>query len=154
MHSGRVVIMDSGFYVIQALIELLLVGVFSSAVIKKRRYWPKYIDGEGIDQQFQTKEFGQCDSLPGIWSGKTFSIFCMKEENYTMKLMATYGALVEIDGSKTLRSLNAVNGEKFIRLFNYFEIFHNHFKFCHKVDDHNNSRHSPLSLEESWATKD
>ena len=41
MHSGRVVIMDSGFCVLQALIELLHVGVYSSAVIKKRRYWPK-----------------------------------------------------------------------------------------------------------------
>ena len=114
MHSGRVVIMDSGFCVLQALIELLHVGVYSSAVIKKRRYWPKYIDGEGIDQHFQTKEVGQCDSLPGTLSGKSFSIFCMKEENYTMKLMAMYGALVEIDGSKTLRSLTAVNGAKFI----------------------------------------
>ena len=82
-------------YVLQALIELLLVGVYSSAVIKKRRYWPKYIHGEGIDLHFQTKEVSQGDSLPGTLSGKAFSIFCMKEENYTMKLMATYGALVE-----------------------------------------------------------
>ena len=74
----------------------MLVGVYSSAVIKKRRYWPKYIDREGIDQHFQTKEVSQCDSLPGTLSGKSFSIFCMKEENYTMKLMATYGALVVI----------------------------------------------------------
>ena len=154
MHSGRVVIMDSGFCVLQALIELLLVGVYSSAVIKKRRYWPKYIDGEGIHQHFQTKEVGQCDSLPETLSGKAFSIFCMKKENYTMKLMATYGALVEIDGSKTLRSLTAVNGEKFIKLFNYAESFYNHFKFHHQVHDHNNYWHSPLSLEESWATKD
>ena len=119
MHTGRVVIMDSGFCVLQALIELLLIGVYSSAVINMRRYWPKYIDGEGIDQHFQTKEVGQCDSVPGTLSGKSFSIFFMKEENYTMKLMATYGALVETDGSKTLRLLTTVNGEKFIKSFNY-----------------------------------
>ena len=101
--------MDSGFCVLQTLIELLLVGIYSSAVIKKRRYWPKYIDGEGIVQHFQTKEVGQCDSLPRTLSGKAFSIFCMKEENYTMKLMDTYGALVKIDGSKTLRLLTAVS---------------------------------------------
>jgi hypothetical protein len=65
-----------------------------------------------------------------------------------MKLIATYGALVEIDGSKTLRSLTAVSGEKFMKSFNYMEPFHNHFKFCHQVDDHNNSMHFPLSLEE------
>jgi hypothetical protein len=69
-----------------------------------------------------------------------------------MKLMATYGSLVEIDGSKTLRLLPAVSGEKLIKSSNYTEPFHNHFKFRHRVDDHNNSRHSPLSLEESWAT--
>ena len=45
MHSGRVVILDSGFCVLQALTEFLLVGVYSSAVIKKRRYLAKYIDG-------------------------------------------------------------------------------------------------------------
>jgi hypothetical protein len=138
--------MDSGFCILQALIELQLVGVYSSAVIKKRRYWAKYIDGEGIDQHFQTKEVGQCDSLPETLSGKSFSIFCMKEEKYTMKLIATYGALVEIDESKTLRLLTAVNDEKFIKSFNYTEPFHDHLKFCHQVDDHNNSRHSPLSL--------
>jgi Transposase IS4 len=55
MHSGRVVTMDSGFCVLQALIEILHVGVYSSALIKKRRYWPKYIDSEGIDQHFQTR---------------------------------------------------------------------------------------------------
>ena len=154
MHSSRVAIMDSGFCVLQALIELLHVGVYSSAVIKKRRYWPKYIDRECINQHFQTKEVGQCDSLPGIWSGKTFSIFCMKEENYTMKFMAMYEAFVKIDGSKTLRSLTAVSGEKFIQSFKYTEPFHNHFKFRHQVDGHNNSRHSSLSLEESWATMD
>ena len=101
---------------------------------------------KGINQHFQTKEVGQCDTLPGTLSGKAFSIFCMKEENYTMKLMATYGVFVEIDGSKTLKLLTAVNGEKFIKSFNYTETFHNIFKFCHQVGDHNNSRHSPLSL--------
>jgi Transposase IS4 len=54
MHSGRVVIMDSGLCVLQSPIEFLHVGVYSSAVIKKRIYWPKYIDNKGIDQHFQT----------------------------------------------------------------------------------------------------
>ena len=37
-NSGRVVILDSGFCVLQALIELRKLGVYASAVIKKRRY--------------------------------------------------------------------------------------------------------------------
>jgi hypothetical protein len=42
--------MDSGFCVLQILIiKLASVGAYSSAVIKKRRYWPKYIDNGEID---------------------------------------------------------------------------------------------------------
>ena len=41
-HSGVVVIMDSGFCVLQALVKLATSGVYLSAVIKKQWYWPKY----------------------------------------------------------------------------------------------------------------
>ena len=85
--------MDSGFCVLQALVKLASVGVYSSAVIKKRRYWLKYIDGGKIDSHFDLKEVGQTDSLPGTLDGTNFKVFCMKEANYVMKLMATYGAL-------------------------------------------------------------
>ena len=36
--SGSIVVMDSGFCVVQAIIELWKKGIFSSALIKKRRY--------------------------------------------------------------------------------------------------------------------
>ena len=42
-HSGRVVIIDSGVCVLKALTKLASIGVYSSTVMKKRRYWPKYI---------------------------------------------------------------------------------------------------------------
>lgn len=47
--SGRVIILDSGFCVLQGIVELCQRGVFASAVIKKRRYWPKACarDGNG-----------------------------------------------------------------------------------------------------------
>ena len=37
--------------------------------------------------------------------------------------------------------------------FRYPEVVHNHFLYCHAVDDHNGKRHSPISLEVVWATK-
>jgi hypothetical protein len=77
----------------------------------------------------------------------------MKEEDYTMMLMSTYGALREIADGETQREIT-VDGEKVKRAFKYHEPFYNHFKFRHQVDDHNNMRHSPLSYEESWSTKD
>ena len=48
--SGKIVILDSGFCVLQALLELRKIGVFASAVIKKRRYWPKHYPGDEIDR--------------------------------------------------------------------------------------------------------
>jgi hypothetical protein len=57
-HSGRVVIMDSGFYVLIGLVKLDSVGVYASADINKRRYWPKFIDGAAINSHFDLKEIG------------------------------------------------------------------------------------------------
>ena len=37
--------------------------------------------------------------------------------------------------------------------FNYPEVVGNHFLYQHSVNDHNNKRHSPISLEVDWATK-
>ena len=37
--------------------------------------------------------------------------------------------------------------------FHYPEVVGSHFLHRHSVDDHNNKRHSPISLEVVWATK-
>ncbi|KAI2496884.1 Transposase IS4 [Fragilaria crotonensis] len=145
--------MDSGFCVIDAILNLASVGIFSSAVIKKRRYWPKYIDGEAIDQYFVGKTVGSVEALPGSVGGKAFRLFAMKEEDYVMKLMTTYGSCIEINDGWTQRSI-LENGRRVTKKFKYYEPFHNHLKFRHKVDDHNNLRHSPISLEASLSTKD
>ena len=39
------------------------------------------------------------------------------------------------------------------KMFKYPEVVHNHFKNCHSVNDHNAKRHSPISIEVVWATK-
>ena len=79
-HKGFVVILDSGFCVLKAIIELRKKGIFASTLIKS--------------------------------GGGAMSI-----------------------------------------LFRYPEVVHNHFLYCHAVDDHNGKQHSPISLEVVWATK-
>ena len=121
---------------------------------KERRYWPKFIDGAAIDSHFNLKENGTTDILPGTLDGINFKVFCIKEEVYVMKLMATYGALRPIDGGLTQRSLTRRSGIRENVSLVYTEPSFNHFKFRHQDDDHNNARHSPRSLEESVNTKD
>ena len=70
-----IVILDSGFCVLRAIIELKKRGVYVSALIKKRKCWPKYIDGGSIDAHFEGKEIDNKDSLPGKMHNVPFHIF-------------------------------------------------------------------------------
>jgi hypothetical protein len=77
-----VVILDSGFCVLKAIIELKKKGVYASALIKKRRYWPRDVPGDDIRRHFDGKQVGHTDQLPGISDGTPFDIFAMKEPDY------------------------------------------------------------------------
>ena len=48
--TGKVVILDSGFCVLERSIELKKIGVYTSARIKKCPYWPNYVPGDLIDE--------------------------------------------------------------------------------------------------------
>ena len=50
--TGKVVIMDSGFCVLLAVISLNKMGVLSDALIKKTIYWPRYAKAEEIKAHF------------------------------------------------------------------------------------------------------
>ena len=94
---GMVVIMDSCFCALQALIELKK-GTYALSVIKKRWYWPKHVDGDSIEKHMAYKQVGDTaatkrQELDGI----AYKLICMKETDYKMKLMATYGALLVKD---------------------------------------------------------
>ena len=72
----------------------------------------------------------------------------MKEPEYTMKLMATYGSLTYHYGEK--ENVRKVSGERIE--FKYTKPFSDDFRYRHAVDDHNNLRHSSPSLEDTWVT--
>ena len=106
-----------------------------------------------FNQCFQEKEVSDVDTLPGTLDGASFNIFCMKEPEYTMMLMSTYGFLNEDEEGATAHQWRSPNGEVTSKQFIYWEPFFNHFHYRHAVDDHNGKRHSPISLEETWGTK-
>jgi Transposase IS4 len=150
-HTGKVVVLDSGFCVLQALIELRKRGVFGAALIKKRRYWPKFIRGDEIAAHFVNKEVGDIDSWPGTMDNVKFHIVCMKEPDYIMSLMSTYGTMERVGDTKSRNF--AVDGHKKSKTFKYPEVVRNHFLYRDAVDAHNSSRMDPISLEETWKTQ-
>ena len=98
--TGKVVILDSGFCVLDAILALKQYGVYASAIIKKRRFWPKNVPADAIYNYFEAKDVGACHRLPGEKENIKFDIFAHKEPNYITMLMSTYGALIENENEK------------------------------------------------------
>jgi len=157
-HTGKVVILDSGFCVLQGIIQLKKVGVFAAALIKKRRYWPKHVDGDAIAAHFADKEIGYTDALPGELDGVPFHLFCMKEPDYIMSIMSTYGTTSPKDSQKETRHhYKNMQGQIVTTTFKYPDIVANHYAYRGCVDDHNNKRQDGgkkqgLALESTWVT--
>jgi hypothetical protein len=156
--TGKVVVLDSGFCVLKAITELQKVGVYSSALIKKRRYWPKGIPGDDIKAYFTDKPIGFTNRLPGTSSdGIPFDIFAMKEPDYVLMFMSTYGSLVE-HPHQQFSYRGGGSGEGPAVQFKYKEVIANHYKYRGAVDAHNAKRHDGntgcgMSLEASWTTQ-
>jgi hypothetical protein len=145
--------MDSGFSVLAALIELKKIGIYASAVAKKRRYWPRHIDGDAINNYMNGKPVGTQDARRGVLDGEEFNVFVMKEQKYTFIMMATYGTMREVEDGNARRTIN-----NSVVSFKYIEPYYNHYKFRHQIDDHNAKRHQPISVEEvlgvrNWAKR-
>ena len=67
--SGRELVLNSVFCILQKIIVLRKVGCFTVAVIKKRRYWPNNVDGEVMKGQFGRKEVGYTDNISLLIDG-------------------------------------------------------------------------------------
>ena len=93
--TGKLVVLDSGFCVLQSLVELKKKGVYAHALIKKRRYWLKHVPGDDIIMHFTEKKVGETDAIHGELDSIPFYLYGMKEPNYMMQIMVTYGTLEE-----------------------------------------------------------
>ena len=133
---SSVVVLDSSFCVLKGIVELKKRGVYASALIKKRCYWPKHIKVDDIKSHFDGKDVGDCDAWKGQMDEVDFHVYVMKEPDYVMSIMSTYGTN-QWTGKEMHREL--VGGEQ--KIFLYPEVTGNHFLFQHSIDDHNNKRH-------------
>ena len=72
------------------------------ALIKKHHDWPKYIPGDNVISHFAEKGIGESDALQGMLDNvKLHVVIAMKEPDYVMMFMTTYGTLAPIgEGGK------------------------------------------------------
>ncbi|KAL7487238.1 hypothetical protein ACHAW6_012858 [Cyclotella cf. meneghiniana] len=147
----RYVVLDSGFCVLKGLISLVKSGVFACSLIKKRRYWPAYCQGEAIDQYFVGKNVGDTAAVEGELDGVPYNIWCFKEPDYVCKMFGTAGGLNPGSGREHSRVWTE-DGVSMSATFKYAEPFTLHFTYQYAVDDHNNLCHQVPSIEETWTT--
>lgn len=81
-----------------------------------------------------------------------YDLFVMKDKDFNMKLMSTYGGLNKDPRLKMnkrfIKQGNTVKIEQFV----YPVPFSNHYKCRHAVDDNNNLRQQMPSIEKTWIT--
>ena len=123
--TEKVFVLDSGFCVLDALVQLKQCGVFADALIKKRCYWSKYIPRDSIIQDFTDKQVGFSNAKKGVLNGVPFHLYAMKEPNYTMLTMSTYGTNATV-GEEKKRHYNK-DGQKKVTMLVYPEVVHNHY---------------------------
>ena len=78
--------------------------------------------------------------------GTPFYVFALKEPNYSLLMMSTYGTLKKVGETR-----RRVVGQH-QHLFRYPEVISNHYAYRDAVDNHNALRMDPISLEETWKT--
>ena len=129
--TGSIVVMDSGFCVVKAITELRKVGIYSHALIKKRKYWPRFIKGEEIKEHFADKDPGYFDAMKMKYDDVDFHVVGLKEPDYVLMFMTTYGSINRLGRDQIRR----VNGETYT--FKYPEVCYMHYTYRDSVDNDN-----------------
>ena len=78
---------------VEAITALREKGVFASALIKKRKCWPKFIPGDEVIRDFEDKDVGCVDARIGTLNGIPFHLCTKKELHCIMQLMSMHGTL-------------------------------------------------------------
>ena len=83
--TGKCVLLDSGFFVSKGITTLLKFYVYTAALVKKRKEWPKGVPGYAIDQYLADKDVTYVDILEAITGdgpeGKALNFFALKHQS-------------------------------------------------------------------------
>lgn len=149
-HTGSVVVMDSAFCHAAAMRALVTKGVYSTSVVKKKRYWPKGIDGDRMDNELRDEPIGTAKCLRGEYDGEPFHLGGLRDSKHTLKLATTHGAMSPSPRIKRRR--NPATGA--LVEFSYPDIVDTYYRARHAVDDNNHIRQGSMSLEREFEVRD
>jgi len=121
--------------------------LYTTAVVKKKRFWPKGIDGDEIVAHMENKNVGDCEAKRGTIDNKPFYLSATKDSKFVCILMNTWGTL-DREGPMKKRRIEGGFAE-----FRYPMTTSHYYAARHAVDDNNNLRQRALPLEKAWGTR-
>jgi hypothetical protein len=150
-HTARYIVLESGFCVLKAIIELRKNGLFGCALIKNRGTGLTGVLGDAMQRFFDKEGVNIRDhhAIAGTIDGVAYNLWGMKEPDYVMGMMATGGPSAAYEMCKE----TVEDGIEVVCWFRYPCPFDWHFRYCHSVDNHNNLCHGVPLIEDSWNTQ-
>ena len=97
--------------------------VFTATLIKKQKYWPKYINEDGIREHFKDKEIGTFDAMKVSLDGFRVEVHYLKEPEYVMMLVSPYNTLERVNSEKKIVRINECSRAPIEETIKYPEIF-------------------------------
>jgi hypothetical protein len=125
----KVVMGNGGFCIAPGIVAFHKKGVWGQFLIKKRKYWPRFVPGDYIDKYMREKPLGFSKMFVQIIKGTRFLINCTKDRDYVTKIMSMHGLLDEIHWQLM---------DGMWKTFKYSEPFSCHHHGKHWVDNVNN----------------
>ena len=101
-----------------------------------------------MDSRMKDDAEGTTRVVKGLMYNIEYYVFNLKQPENTFKIMSTCECLVE-EGEETSRRINGGTEKKHCK---YTQVFNNHFRFLHVVDDQNSFRMMEPCIEKSWRT--
>jgi hypothetical protein len=149
MSSGKALVLDSGFGVLKAIIELHKAGGYAVACFKKKRYWPWGINGEELLAKVSSKPVGTTFTHQGTLQDVPFYNLVYRDSKHVGTFMGPYGSTSNVGTEKTRRDPDTNQLVK----FRFPMVLDDYYFARHAVDDNNNWRQGTLNLEESISTQ-
>ena len=155
--TGWYMVLDSGFCMLKALVELKKVGLFTCAVIKKRRYsvLAGIVPGDAFRKSFNELGMGVGELLAifGKFDGEDHFLLGLREPSCIMKIMSMGGPLLPNKSWGEQKRVWMDDGVETVCQYWFTCPSYNwHYKYPHAVDNHNNLRHALPSIKHTIAT--
>ena len=98
--TGNIVVLNSCLCVMRNLVDINKKGVYGENLINNGWYWKCYIDGKRITYHLTNKSVGDVDSLYDETDNVLLLAFDIKEEDYAMMMLSTYGTNEKVGEDK------------------------------------------------------